>query len=289
MNLPIELLRTFVTVVDLGNLTRTGETLGRSQPAISLQIKRLETLLGVRLLQRSRNRVLTTQPGRQWYTRARQLLALNDQIVHSMIKPKVSGNVHLGIPNEFATVILPDLLRRFAQAHPEIAIRVTCDLSVNLVTRLADHEFDLVVALSTDVDAPPENRLWVEPMEWVAGCERDPSPTGDLSLIVAPEGCIYRRQMFHTLKRQAIPYRLAYTSPNFSGIKAGVIADLGITALARSAIGEGMRILAANERLPRLGQIEASLQYNTPRLSSAAQLLSEHILSLSRHTIGASG
>ena len=288
MNLPIELLRTFVTVVDLGSLTRTGETLSRSQPAVSLQIKRLETLLGVRLLQRAHNRVIASQPGEQLYTHAQRLLALNDEIVHRLVKPKVSGSVHLGIPNEFATVMLPGLLRRFAQAHPEIAIRVTCDLSINLVTRLADHEFDLVVALSTAIDTPSEHRLWVEPMEWAAGPERDPA-AGDLSLIVAPEGCIYRKQMFNTLKYQGIPYRLAYTSPNFSGIKAGVIAGLGITALARSAIGEGMRTLSVGDRLPRLGQIEASLQFDATRLNSAARLLGEHISNLSRQWMGANG
>ena len=118
-NLPTELLRAFVTVTELQGFTQAGELLGRSQPAISLQIKRLEKLVGRTLFTRAGQQLELTQPGRQLYRYAKQILALNDEAIAQFSETAVSGKIHFGIPSEFATTLLPKILGRFAQAYPQ--------------------------------------------------------------------------------------------------------------------------------------------------------------------------
>ena len=105
VNLPTELLRSYLAVIDFGGFTRAGEVIGRSQPAVSLQIKRLEKMVGYSLLRRSDRRLLPTEEGELLLRYARQILQLNDEVVKQLIRPEVSGRVRLGIPNEFIKII----------------------------------------------------------------------------------------------------------------------------------------------------------------------------------------
>lgn len=277
MNLPSDLLRTFVTVAELGGVTSAGEVLGRSQPAVSLQIKRLEELVNMPLFLRQNRRLELTESGRRLFDYARQILALNDEAVASLIQPKVSGRVHLGIPDEFAASFLPDILRRFAQSHPEVEVQVTCDLSVNLLNRMQSQEFDMVLALHKQVAPETAACAWTEELVWMGATACTAQHKTPLPLIVATEGCVYRSRIIRTLDSQAKPWRIAYTSPNFSGILAGVLAGIGITAVARSTVAEGMRILGSAERLPRLASVEMGLHYERGHISAAAYRLAEFI------------
>ncbi len=277
MNLPTDLLRSFVTVAELGAVTSAAELLGRSQPAVSLQIKRLEELVNTPLLNRGKRRLQLTEAGERLFEYARRMLALNDEAVAALIHPRISGHVHLGIPNEFAASFLPAILRRYAQTHPEVTVRVTCDLSVNLMTRLQHSEFDLVLAAHDEAIPDIATPVWTEDVVWVGapGCQahRD-SP---LPLIVAPEGCVYRARIMRTLQAQGREARIVYISPNFSGIRAGVMAGLGITAVARSTVADGLQILVGSTRLPRLPEVELGLHYFRERSSPAALRLVEYI------------
>lgn len=276
MNLPTDLLRAFVTVIELGGITRAGELLGRSQPAVSLQIKRLEDLVNMPLFLRENRSLTLTDGGEQLFDYARQILSLNDEAVASLIRPKVKGNVHLGIPNEFAASFLPDILRRFAQSHPEVEVQVTCDLSVNLIARLKQHHFDLILALNPKTE-PRHSRGWMEDVVWVGVPGSTLQGKDTLPLIVAPEGCVYRSRIIRVLNNSSRPWRIAYTSPNFSGIYAGVLSGLGITAVAKSTVPDGLRILGNAERLPQLPGVEMSLRYEKSKLSPAAERLVEYI------------
>ncbi len=277
MNLPTDLLRSFVTVAELGGITPACELLGRSQPAVSLQIKRLEELVSMNLFKRDKRKLELTEAGQRLFDYARQMLSLNDEAVARLIRPKVSGNVHLGIPNEFAASFLPSILRHFAQAHPEVTIQVTCDLSVNLLSRLGDGEFDLVLALHDRLATDSSGCAWMEDVVWVGAQGGSFGRDGPVPLIVAPEGCVYRARVIRSLDAMGQSWRIVYTSPNFSGIRAGVAAGLGITAVARSTVADGLKILGAQHRLPRLPDVEMGLHYDPARISSAVYRLVEHI------------
>ncbi len=286
MNLPIDLLRTFVAVAELGSFTRAGELLGRSQPAISLQIKRLEALLNMPLFLRDSRSLRQTDGGQELFEYARRILALNDEAVACLIHPKIRGNLHLGIPNEFAASFLPDILRRFAQSHPEVEVQVTCDLSVNLLRRLQQKHFDMVLALHSAHEVHSPDAVWMEDVVWVGAPGFSLQANSPLPLIVAPEGCVYRARIIQALNDGARSWRIAYTSPNFSGIYAGVLAGLGVTAVARSTVPEGLRVLGVAERLPTLPGVDMGLHYNREALSLASQRLIEHIRSHINGSVG---
>ena len=147
-NLPTDLLRTFVTVAEIQGFTHAGEKLGRSQPAISLQVKRLEKLLDRTLLARNGNQIELTESGQQLFRYAKQILALNDEAIDQFNQTSVSGNIRFGIPSEFATTLLPKILGRFTQAYPNVTLEVTSDLSKHLLTRA--NRYDLILALHDD-------------------------------------------------------------------------------------------------------------------------------------------
>lgn len=285
-NLPTDLLRTFITVIDSGGFTRAGELLGRSQPAISLQIKRLEGLIGDPLFKRNGRALVATDIGRMVLGYARQILALNDEVMARIDQPKVVGGIRLGIPNEFAGSFLPEILGKFAQAHPEITLEVGCDLSTNLLARLDDGEFDLVFALH---DTPPDGnpgQNWPEELVWVGSPHHAAHLKSPLPLIVAPLGCIYRKRIIETLDQVGKPWRIAYSSPSFGGINAGVQAGLGVTVLARSTVTEGLRVLPEHHDLPRLGTVRVALHYPdrvvAPALGRLIEFMSAQLADTSR-------
>ncbi len=276
MNLPMELLRTFVAVVDLGGFTAAGDALGRSQPAVSLQIKRLEDLVGMPLFLRGTRTPQLSDPGRTLLDYARQILGLNDEALARLRKSTLAGSVRLGVPNEFADTFLPEILGRFAQAYPEITLEVGCDLSTNLVAKLGRSGFDLVFALHVDDDCSSQGETgWAEELVWVGSPSAQAQGRTPLPLIVAPQGCVYRRSVIQALDARGQPWRIAYTSPNFGGIKAGVLAGLGVTVLARSAVPDSLRILPAGERLPKLPAVRLALHYDRTAPSAAVQTLVE--------------
>jgi hypothetical protein len=123
-NLPMDLLRAFVSVAQLGSFTKAGEILGRSQPAVSLQIQRLEELVDESLLARNGKSLELTDAGQNLYAYANQILNLNDLALSELSKNVVSGKIRLGIPSEFATILLPKIVSRFAKAYPNITLEV---------------------------------------------------------------------------------------------------------------------------------------------------------------------
>ncbi|WP_240913890.1 LysR family transcriptional regulator [Sphingomonas sp. HDW15A] len=117
-NLDLDLLRAFVLVADVGGFTRAGERLGRTQSAVSLQIKRLEELVGRPLFLRGPRLLELTRDGQKLLPHARAMLRLNDAAISDIAEPEIAGLVRLGVPEDFATVHLPAVLAEFADAHP---------------------------------------------------------------------------------------------------------------------------------------------------------------------------
>ena len=275
-NLPMDLLRTFVTVVDLQGFTRAGSVLGRSQPAVSLQIKRLEQLIRVPLLRRSGKKLLATEEGDTLLRYARQILHLNDETVSLLVRSPVAGNIRLGLPNEFAVSLLPGILGQFSRSHPDVTLEVTCELSTQLLEWQRQKEFDLVMAIHhRPVDR--SIRIWTEDLVWVAAPGYRLRQNETLPLVVAKQGCVYRNRIIETLNSAEIPWRIVYTSTSYGGIHAAVLAGLGITVLARSTVPEGLNMLSANETLPPLQPAEVALHYDRRVVSDAVGRLVEYV------------
>lgn len=276
-NLPMDVLRSFVTVAEIRGFTQAADLIGRSQPAISLQIKRLEEMVGAPLFKRSGQQLDLTKPGRVMFDYAKQILALNDEALGEFIKPVVSGRIHFGIPSEFATSLLPKIVGRFAQSYPSVTLEVTCDLSKSLLANTDDRQFDLILALHDDPEAKPSGQIKTEELVWVTSTDHSAHLQSTVPLIAAPDGCIYRKRGISALDQIEQPWRIVYTIPDLTGIQAAIEEGLGVTVLAKSTVPDNLQIIKPSEKFPKLGKIGISLVYNSKDAGDAIVRLVEFI------------
>lgn len=275
-NLPMDVLRSFVTVAELGTLTRAGEVLGRSQPAISLQLKKLEQMLEASLLKRDGPRVVLTADGLRFSDYARRILALNDEAVADLTESGVTGKIRFGIPGEFAPTVLPQILGRFSQTYPGVSLEINCDLSKNLLSSRVD-AYDLILALDEPDSGLSRKAVREDDLVWVGGGQELRTPTGALPLVVAKEPCIYRARVLATLDAANIPWQIVYTSSDLTGIIAALREGLGVTAMTRQTVPEPLQILPSTRQLPPLGKVSLHLLYDQKSADEALQKLANHV------------
>ena len=275
--LSLDNLRTFVTVVDLGGYAKAGEKIGLSQPAVSLQIKRLEQQLSKRLFTKQGQRQVVNRDGLSLYTTAQTMLDLNDGIFRQFQPTSLKGRLRLGIPSEFATTLLPSIIGEFGQLYPDVSLEVTSALSKSLLEDEALSGFDLVMALvdpDTEVDGQV---LLIDELVWVGDRSLANLPS-TLSLVLAPDGCIYRSRVISKLKQQTQQWRISYTNADLSGITAAIKQGLGISALAKSSVPKQLDIIW-HHHLPELGAIKICLFTGKSQHPQASGKLAEFIQS----------
>jgi len=275
----MDLLRTFAAVAEIGNITRAAATLGRSQPAVSLQMKRLEEFVGAPLCRWDGRRMLLTDGGETLLRYAAQILRLNDEAVGSMSQRALAGHVKVGTPNDFAISFLPRILGRFVERYPGVTLDVSCDLSGNLLKQFRSGEagYDLVLAMHAERPGPRPVRVWPEQLAWIAGPGHSIWTRRPLPLVVYPEGCIYRRRLTRALDEAGMPWRIVYCSPSLAGLQAAIVSGLGVTVLARSTVPEGLQALDPASDLPPIAPVSIGLHRRRNRLPRAAARLVEFI------------
>ena len=283
LNLDLDLVRTFVAVADMRSFTRAAERLGRTQSAVSLQMGRLEDRLGRRLLARDPRQVTLTAEGETFLPRARQILRLNDEIVGQLDGDDLEGEVRLGSPEDFATVHLPGILGEFTQAHPRVALSVTCDLPLNLMDRLREGALDLALVKREPLGPDLGVRVWREPLVWVAADPGVLDRATAAPLVVAPSPCVYRKRAISALERLGRPWRIAYTSPSLAGQHAALRAGLGLTVLPLEMAPPDLIRLDETHGLPALADAEIALMRAPAAQPRAAEALRRFILSSLDH------
>lgn len=274
-NLDLDLVRAFVTVSESRSFTRAGERLGRSQSAVSVQVRRLEDLIGEPLFRRDARSVSLTDKGEVFLAQARRLLRVNDDIVAALAADEVEGEVRLGAPEDFATAHLPAVLGAFARSHPRIALSVTCDLTLRLLDRMSAGELDLALVKREPLGGELGVRVWREPLVWVGRDGEDLALSQVVSLIAAPSPCVYRRRATAALDGTGRAWRIAYTSPSVAGQLAALRAGLGVSVLPRAMVPDDLTILAS--AAPPLADGEIALIRNR-EAGPAADRLAEHVL-----------
>jgi DNA-binding transcriptional LysR family regulator len=259
VNLDIDQVRAFVTIAEVRNFTRAGALLGRSQSAVSLQLKRLEERLGVSLLLRDPRRVSLTHDGEAMLPQAVRLIRCNDEMLAGLGSSALEGEVRLGAPEDFATLHLPGVLGRFAQAHPKVRLNVTCDLTLNLIEALNQGSLDMALIKREPIGPDVGIRVWREPLVWVAAAPKIIRAGDVLPLIVAPSPCVYRRRAIAALETGGLGWRIAYTSPSLAGQHAALRAGLGVTVLPREMVPQDLHVIGAGDGLPHLADTEIAL------------------------------
>lgn len=276
-NLDIDLLRTLVTVVETGSFTKTGEALGRTQSAISVQIKRLESQFGKTLLIRNGRTFELTEDGGQLLDYAYRILALNDDAVSRLGASPVTGRIMLGTCEEFADHCLADILGPFARSHPGIRLEINVDKSVRLQEGFQAGIFDLALAnrLPGEGNAPSIVR---EALVWVAHESVDIDLSRSLPLVIGRTDCFWRRFAIEALDAAGLEWHVACSSQESKGLQAAVMAGLGISAFPESTVVEGMKVLGDADGFPEMPDAEVALFSRPETHSPAAQAFESFVL-----------
>lgn len=277
-NVPTELLRAFVTVVDLGSYTKAAEALGRTQPAISLQIRRLEELLRTRLINTEGRQIRLTDSGLALGPYARQILRLNDDIVAHYAAEALSGWIKVGLPTDFSNAFLLGAITRFAASHPDVRIEVESRLSRDLRQELAADRLDLAVGIAPRQDeAYLVNSATITPIWAVADSFRwDAQAT--LPLVRHPDPCEYADRMRTALRGARKSWRTKLVSGDVAGIQAAVQAGIGASALTPATLIPGLRVGTEAEGFPPLAPLRIGLFYKHARLSKAGHGLAQWLM-----------
>jgi DNA-binding transcriptional LysR family regulator len=268
ISLDIRMLRSLISVVDTGSITETARRLGRTQPAISLQIQRLEDITGKVLFQHEGRRMALTPDGDMVLAYAKSILRLHDELLSRLSSPEVHGHVVLGTPDLYAAYMLPSILSVFKEAFPRIQVELRCALSTPTVDRVQRGEVD--VALVTRMNNFTGGLvIHQEQLVWIVGEHSRAQFEDPVRLALLPPGNIYREHAINHLERAGRKWQIACVSESVSGLQAAVFAGMAITVLGRCALVTGMRELTPAEGFPTLPKIDLLL-YKAPGATSPA-------------------
>lgn len=258
-NMPIDLLRSFIAIVEAGSLAQATETILLTQSALSLQMKRLEDVLQQKLFRRDGRKLSLTPAGEELVGHARQLLALNDRIVSALGQDFDPEPITLGLVQDFADTILTDVLSRFHFGHPRARIIIRVGGSVELLDMFDRSRLDLVLCLGQHGDRVGSSLKTVghDRMVWLG--QPDSADLEELPLVLLESPCRFRDTALHTLGESKRAYRIVLETPNLPALGAGVRGGLGVSCRTRRfATSEGLPLLPAGV-LPPLPEVETVL------------------------------
>jgi DNA-binding transcriptional LysR family regulator len=278
-NLEINLLRSFREVAEQGSFTAAAKRIHLTQSAISAQIKRLETVLGQKLLERTNRMVVLTEAGEKLLVHARNILTLNDEALADFgLSNTVQGVVRLGIPSDYAAHLLPSVLEKFGAQYPNVQLELFCELSVDLLELLHRGRIDLAL-VTRQHNSAGGDIVRNEKLVWVARKKKLPELTDPIPLALFPPGyCIFRESALKALREHGRCWRITCTSRSLSGIRAAVSSGLAISVVAEHTISQDMQIIGKNEGLPPLPKIEIALHPpGTPNIPVPAKALARFL------------
>lgn len=281
--LDLTLLRSFVAVIDCGSIQRAADRVGRSQSAVSMQIKRLEEDVGRPLFQREGRSLRPNPAGEDLLIHARRLLRLSDEAMASLRRPETAGVVRLGLPEDYAAHLVAPVLTRFAQHFPLAEIELTFQSSPILLRLLDAARLDL--ALVTRDPRQPFAVLRRERFVWAAAPEHAAWTRDPLPVALFEAGDIARRIAVEALQAADRPYRVVCSSQSLLGLIAVAQAGLAVVGLVESCVPPGLVRLGEAEGLPLLPVLDLSLVAGP----SDPPPVAAHLAELLRAELGADG
>lgn len=257
MNIDTITLQCFIAVAETASFTRAAERVGRTQSAISQQIIKLENMLDKQLI--VRGKILTlTHDGDIFLSYARQIFALHREALDRFRDPELEGEICFGLPENFASKYLYEVLADFSRIHPRILLNIECDLTLNLFEKFKNKIFDIVlVKMNRPEDFPNGVDVWSEPVKWV-GDVNLLSPNKPIPLVLSPQPCVYRRAAIDALGKAGLSWRLVFSSTSYTSSVAAVKAGMGITVMPSTMIPDEL-IEIESQYMPNLPDTHVSL------------------------------
>ena len=276
-NIPTDLLRTLVAVVDLRSFTKAAVSLGVTQPAVSAQIKRLQFLLGGDLFDRSTQGVSLTPHGEVVVSYARRLLSLNDQIVGlGSAVPQTELTIRVGTPSDYIASMLPDTLARFRARCPDVRFNVRTDFFDPLMRQMRAGDIDVLVALS--MTRPPDARHHsVHEVVWARGRTTRIDLSRPVPLVTYGEPCTYHRLVVKTLRSAGLDWEGVFTGPSLLSLSNAVNAGLGVMAITRRRANNLGMTIWEDAPLPKLSDLYSSIYVREGGVRTIYEQLADEI------------
>lgn len=261
-NLDLAALRSFVTVADVGGVTKAAGYLNLTQSAVSMQIKRLEESLGMQLFLRAARKLALSPEGEQLVSYGRRMLALNDEVLSRFTTAACCGPIRLGVPHDVVYPAIPGILRRMAQAYPMVQVNLVSSFTILMKEGFARGEFDVMLTTEETPD-PGAEVLGARALVWVGAPEGSAWQRRPLRLGFK-DTCIFRPRAQAALEAAGIGWDLATGGESEQAVEATVAADLAVTARMAGSIPDGTAVIAGENQLPPLGEMKLAL-YRAPR------------------------
>lgn len=275
MDVDTDLLRAFLGVAEHGGFTRAAAALNRTQSAVSVQVQRLEARVGRTLFTRAGRIVRLTPDGEVFCGYARRMLGLADEAAAAFARAPLAGTVRLGVMDDYATRILPPLLRQFQRRSVDVRLEVETGLTGAMLPRLG-RDLDLVLAMhlagtSGGQVLRRERAIWIGPPDDL------PERAAVLPLALYPVGCLFRAWAMAALDGAGKPWRLVYESASLGAVEAAVAAGLAIGVGKAGTAAAGLRRLDRGQGMPELPVAEIALHRARGRLGPPALRLAEFL------------
>ena len=264
-------LRSFVTVADQGGVTRAAMMLNLTQSAVSMQLKRLEDLLGVSLMDRSGRRIALTPSGEQMLGYARRLVALNDEVVGRLTDQVWEGEVTFGVPHDIIHPVIPRVLKQFNAAFPRVRVHLSSLYSSLLLDSHAKGEIDLILTTETTVGPGGETLIEV-PLRFY-GAQNGVAWKQRPLRFATCRNCLFRPKAIRLLEEAGITWESAIDSESDGAVEATISADLALTAMLDGTQPPQLEVVPQAAGLPDLGLQKINMYgAETPRNELVTQL-----------------
>jgi DNA-binding transcriptional LysR family regulator len=275
-NLDVDLLKTFLAIADYGSFTRAADEVHKTQSAVSMQMKRLEEMVGSPLFAKDGRMSRFTPDGERLIDYARRIAAINDEAISAFTKPELTGTIRFGTPDDYADRFLPEILARFARTHPLVTVDVECLSSSILFERVKRSEMDLSL-VTHSLEIITDDPVRREKLVWVTSLRHCAHMAEILPLAVSHGGCEWRAIVLNSLDGQNRKYRVAYSTPNSNAVNAAVLQGLAVGAVPELCVRPGMRVLTEKDGFPSLGSFDIGLVRKPGKANTAIEALARHV------------
>jgi DNA-binding transcriptional LysR family regulator len=238
INIPTDLLRTFVAVYELGSFTKAAHLFELTQPAVSAHMKKLESLIGADLIEKNVAGVNLTVRGEEVLKYARRILSINDQIVNAAVR--ALPIIRLGIPNIFTETKLKRIVAECSDKVGESRLQICCDHSPGLLRSIRSGYLELAFVMSDEPEVKSAIRFWSEDMVWVRAPDFVFDPHRPVPLLSSPNVLLPDRLAMDALEQANQAYEIVFMANDGLARRAAAMAGIGYFPLPRPLVPGGL-------------------------------------------------